>query len=263
MSTASEKLLVQHDGLVKTIIFNQPKKKNAVSVEMSQALLAEIERTAEDDSKVIILTGAGDDFCAGADLDPSLIAGGGGFNVTEFLRSTYNTLVLKMRSIDKPFIARVKGNAVGVGFNFALACDLVIAGENAKFSQIFTRIGLSSDGGGSYFLWEKLGHHRAFELLALGDMVPAEEAHRLGLINRVVPEAELDATVADYARRLSEGPGLAIAHTKANLRAAANEGLAAALEAEAVHQGKNFVSKDFFEGISAFLQKRKANFQGK
>jgi 2-(1,2-epoxy-1,2-dihydrophenyl)acetyl-CoA isomerase len=260
-ATSSDLIQVHTDGQVKTITLNHPKRKNAISAPMAYELTRIIRGLRDDDSRVIVLTGAGHDFCAGADLDPSLI-NGQSFDVTEFLRETYAPLVTEMRNLDKPFIAKVRGNCVGVGFNFAMACDLIYACDGSRFSQIFTKIGLSSDGGGAYFMLERLGYHKAFELMATHAMIKAPEALALGLINYSLSESVLDDAVDEMAHRLAEGPYLAIQHTKANLRAAQQGGLAAALETEAVNQGKNFQSKDFLEGIMAFLQKRPARFQG-
>ncbi|MEM7656380.1 MAG: enoyl-CoA hydratase-related protein [Bacteroidota bacterium] len=259
---ADGKILVSQTGHIKTITFNQPYKKNALSGDMAQALTQVIAETAEDDSRVVILTGAEKDFCSGADLDPRLV-GQGEFNVTDFLRQTYNPSILAMREMNKIFVAKVRGACVGVGFNFALGCDLIYASQNTKFNQIFTRIGFSSDGGGGYFMPAKLGYHKAFELMAFNKSITGEEAGELGLVNQVFADAELDQAVQDISVALAEGPFLAIQHTKANIRTGMNEGLAAALEVEAVNQGKNIVSHDFMEGISAFLQKRKPKFKGK
>jgi 2-(1,2-epoxy-1,2-dihydrophenyl)acetyl-CoA isomerase len=263
MDTTSSTDLIQvsTQGRIKTITLCNPKRKNAISAPMAYLLLEHIREARDDDSRVVILTGEGRDFCAGADLDPSLV-NGQGFDVTAFLRETYAPLVTEMRNMNKPFIAKVRGNCVGVGFNFAMACDLIYASEDARFSQIFTKIGLSSDGGGAYFMLERLGYHRAFELMATHAMLKAPEAEQMGLINTCVIEDVLDETVSEMANNLADGPYLAIQHTKANLRAAQQGGLQAALESEAINQGKNFQSKDFLEGIMAFLQKRPARFQG-
>ena len=253
-------ILVSQHNRVKTISIHQPTKKNAINRDMSRKLLEVMQESAGDDSRVIILTGSGSDFCAGADLDPSTLQGG--FDVTEFLRTVYNPLVLCIRNMNKPVIAKAAGSCVGVGFNFAMACDMVFASETAKFSQIFTRIGLSTDGGGAYFMLERLGYHKAFELMATGAIVDAEEAEKLGLVNRVMPEAELDAFVNETAAMLANGPFLAISHNKSNLRAALDGGLEAALDQEAVNQGKNFKSRDFMEGVMAFIQKRQPAWKG-
>jgi len=254
-------LLVSLKNGIKTITFNQPEKRNAISSKMATLFRDAVLASKEDESRAIILQGSGNHFCAGADLNPASNSGEK-FEVSTFLRKTYNPLVSAMRKMDKPFIAKVRGNCVGVGFSFALACDLVYISEDARFSQIFTKIGLSSDGGGSYFMQEKLGYKKAFELMAFHEFISAQEAERLGLVNKVLLSGELDSYVQSQAERIVNGPYLAIQRTKSNLRAGILHGLDAALEQEAENQGLNFKSKDFMEGVSAFLQKRKANFKG-
>lgn len=256
-----EKILVEQHGWIKTITLNQPKKKNAISNSMAYTLKDMILACKDDDSRVIILTGAEKDFCAGADLDPNLLKGQG-FDVQKFLQETYNPMVTAMREMDKVFIAKIRGNCVGAGFNFALACDLVYGSDTARFSQIFSRIGLSSDGGGAYFLPRKVGYHKAFELMATGRMIQAEEAKDLGIVNEILPDTELDEKVDQLANQLANGPFQAIVHAKQNVNMGMNGTLPEALELEAANQGKNFVSKDFFEGVFAFLQKRPAKFIG-
>lgn len=247
-------------GFIKTLTISNPSRKNAMSGAMARQLLALVLETRDDDSRVIILEGDGKDFCAGADLDPSSLQGG--FDVAEFLRSTYNPLVQAIRDMDKIFIAKVRGVAVGVGFNFALACDLVYAAETARFSQIFTQIGLSTDGGGAYFMLERMGYHRALELMLTHRMISGAEAGQWGIINQACPDEELDEIVEKMAALIAHGPFTALRNTKANVRAAARGGLAAAVEQEAVSQGENFRTKDFFEGVAAFLHKRKPTFKG-
>jgi 2-(1,2-epoxy-1,2-dihydrophenyl)acetyl-CoA isomerase len=140
---------------------------------------------------------------------------------------------------------------------------MVFASDNAMFSQIFTNIALSSDAGGAYFMAHALGYKKAYELMVTAAKVPATEAHALGLINRALPDAELDAFVADLATHLATGPLVALKHTKANLREAVTGTLVSTLELEAVHQGKNAKTQDFMEGLMAFMQKRKPNYKGK
>jgi 2-(1,2-epoxy-1,2-dihydrophenyl)acetyl-CoA isomerase len=168
-----------------------------------------------------------------------------------------------MRQLGKPIIARIHGHAVGVGCNYALACDLLIASEQAKFAQIFVKIGLMPDGGSTYFLPRLVGYHKAFELMATGDIISAQEALSLGLVNRVVAYEELDATVDAMAARLAASPGVALAKIKAGLNYGEKHDLAAALDFEAVNQGDCFRSEDFREGVAAFLEKRRASFKGK
>jgi len=261
MSDTTPSILVSREGHIETLTIHNPKRKNAISNGMAKELKTAIANAIESDSRVIILKGSGRDFCAGADLDPNLL-NGEPFDVTEFLESTYTPIVTGMRESNKPFIAEVHGNCVGVGFNFAMACDLVYASTDARFSQIFTKIGLSSDGGGAFFMLERMGYHKAFELMATHAFLNAEEAKQLHVVNEVIPADSLTETVNQMATRLASGPYLAIQHTKANLRAAQQGGISAALHSEAENQGVNFKSSDFMEGIMAFLQKRPAKFKG-
>jgi len=259
---ASDKLLVTLEDGIKRITLNRPERRNAVDTETIELLHEAIQRSAEDASRVIILTGAGDAFCAGADLQISDGRDIRDVDVTASLRQHTNPTIIAMRQLAKPIIARIHGHAVGVGCNYALACDLLIASEQAKFAQIFVRIGLMPDGGSTYFLPRLVGYHKAFELMALGDIINAREALSLGLVNRVVPYEELDTTVNALAMRLAASPGIALAKIKAGLNQGETSDLSAALEFEAVNQAACFGSQDFREGVTAFLEKRQANFKG-
>lgn len=260
---ASDKLLVTLEDGIKRITINRPERRNAVDLETLALLHEAIQRSAEDASRVIILTGAGDAFCAGADLQISGERDIRDVDVTASLREHTNPTVIAMRELAKPIIARVHGHAVGVGCNYALACDLLVASEQAKFAQIFVKIGLMPDGGSTYFLPRLVGYHKAFELMATGDILSASEALSLGLVNRVVPYEELDTTVNALAVRLAASPAVALAKIKAGLNHGETGDLRAALDFEAVNQAACFRSEDFREGVTAFLEKRKANFQGK
>jgi len=260
---ASGKLLVALENGIKRITFNRPDRRNAVDSETISLLQQEILRSAEDESKVIILTGAGDAFCAGADLQASEGINIRDIDVTASLRERTNPTILAMRQLTKPIIARVHGHAVGVGCNYALACDIIIASEQAKFGQLFVKIGLMPDGGSTYFLPRIVGYAKAFELMALGDVFSAQDALALSLVNRVVPFEELDATVDLVASRLAASPSIALAKIKAGLNYGEHSDLAGSLEFEAVNQADCFRSDDFREGVSAFIEKRKANFMGK
>lgn len=259
----SDKVVVTVSNGIRRITINRADRRNAVDPESIQLLLDAVRGAEADDSRVVVLTGAGDAFCAGADLQGSAPGEFEKKDVTKALREGVNPLILAMRSLRKPIIGRVHGHAVGVGCNMALACDLLIASDKALFSEIFVRIGLMPDGGGTYFLPRLVGYQKAFELMATGDIIDAAEAQRLGLVNRVVPYAELDATVEDLAGRLASGPAVSIARIKEGLNRALHGNLAEALEFEAVNQGECFRSADFVEGVAAFLQKRKAVFTGK
>jgi 2-(1,2-epoxy-1,2-dihydrophenyl)acetyl-CoA isomerase len=259
----SDKLLVAVDAGVKRITINRPARRNSVDAETVELLYEEIQRSAEDASKVIILTGMGDAFCAGADLQATSEKEIKSFDVTAALRSRTNPTILAMRSLKKPIIARIHGSAVGVGCNYALACDLLVCSDQAKLGQVFVKIGLMPDGGSTYFLPRLVGYAKAFELMALGDLIGAQEALALGLVNRVVPFDELDATVDKMAARLAAAPSIALAKIKEGINHGERADLGAALEFEAVNQDACFHSDDFVEGVRAFLEKRKPSFQGK
>ncbi len=260
----SDKLLVTLENGVKRITFNSPSRRNSVDNQTIKAFSEAIKQSADDQTRVVVITGAGDSFCAGADLqsiNPSEAAATQ--DVTTLLREGVNPGIMAMRELPKPIIARVHGHAAGVGCNYALASDIIIASDQAFFGQVFVKIGLMPDGGGTYFLPRLVGYHKAFELMALGDPIPAQQAFEIGMVNRVVPFAELDTTVNALADRLAASPGIALAKIKAGLNSGLRSDLASALEFEAVNQGDCFRSADFKEGVAAFLQKRKAAFTGK
>jgi 2-(1,2-epoxy-1,2-dihydrophenyl)acetyl-CoA isomerase len=170
---------------------------------------------------------------------------------------------MAMRSLPKPIIARVHGSAVGLGCNYALACDLIVASPESFFGQAFVKIGLMPDGGSTYFLPRLVGYAKAFELMATGDMISADDAYRIGMVNRVVPAEKLDETVDQLAARLARGPAIALARIKAGLNHGLQADLAGALDFEAVNQDGCFHSADFVEGVAAFLEKRKPIFTGR
>ena len=260
MTDRDRKLLVTLEGGIKRITFNRPERRNSVDGEMIQSLLAAIRESTEDGTRVVILTGAGESFCAGADLAATSTRDIASYDVTAAIRENVNPTVLAMRSLSIPVIARVHGHAVGVGFNYALACDMILASEQALFGQVFIKIGLMPDGGSTYFLPRLVGYHKTFELMATGDQIDAQEALRLGIVNTVLPLEKLDSTVDALAARLAAAPRIALANIKAGLNREAQSELAAALDFEAVNQDACFHSQDFIEGVSAFMQKRKAVF---
>jgi 2-(1,2-epoxy-1,2-dihydrophenyl)acetyl-CoA isomerase len=261
----SEKILVSIDEhKIKTITINHPKAKNAVSASTLQLLKEKIDECEFDGTRVVILTGAEGNFCSGADLvDSNMTLNPKDFDITTYLKTKINPISLKIRELDIPFIAKVKGVAAGVGANFALACDMTFATPNAMFSQIFTNIGLSSDGGGSHYLVRTIGYQKAFELVTTAAKISGTEAHHLGMINNIIEENEIDAYVQNLAQNLANGAYLAIQRTKANLRTALESTLEETLEKEAENQAVNFKSDDLIEGIMAFIQKRKPKYKGK
>jgi 2-(1,2-epoxy-1,2-dihydrophenyl)acetyl-CoA isomerase len=265
-----ETLLYEVDQEVATITLNRPAVLNAISPQMIEELQA-VLNTVRDDAHVraVVLTGAGRGFCSGADLKarqrvqpseapPDAIQAG-----TERLRRTYNPLILAIRTIEKPFIASVNGVAAGAGCNLALACDIVLASNEARFGNVFVRIGLIPDCGGHFFLPRLVGFHKAAELMFTGDIIGAHEAERIGLINRVVPHTELAKQTRELAERLARGPTRAIGLCKRTLNVGITSDLAAVLDAEAEGQGLASHTEDHWEGVQAFLEKRPARFLGK
>jgi len=260
MKETAVKLLVSIEDGIKRITINRPERRNSVDGETVQMLLSAVKGSVSDGTRVVILSGTGDSFCAGADLAATSERDIEDFDVTKSLRDNVNPTILAMRALPVPIIARVHGHAVGVGFNYALACDLIVASEAALFGQVFVKIGLMPDGGGTFLLQHLVGYHKAFELMALGDIIDAEQALKLGIANQVVPSAELDATVDKLAARLAQAPKLAVEKIKAGLNHSTAAELASALDFEAVNQDSCFHSTDFIEGVRAFLEKRKPVF---
>jgi 2-(1,2-epoxy-1,2-dihydrophenyl)acetyl-CoA isomerase len=253
---ANERVVVTTEGSIKRITFNKPGRRNALDFEMFAAFAEAIRESANDASRVVVITGAGDSFCAGLDLSSISPAELASLDVAARMRELINPPVLQMRALRKPVVARINGTAVGIGFSYVLASDVRIASEDATFSQSFVRIGLMPDGGSSYLLPELVGRAKAFELMATGETLSAQDALRLGLVNRVVPASELDAAVDEIVARLAAAPQPALARIKAALGRTEQERLADALDFEAEGQADCFRSADFAEGVTAFLQKR-------
>jgi enoyl-CoA hydratase/carnithine racemase len=245
---------------VVTITLNRPEKKNAMNAVMFDELLAafrEVDGAASD--RVLVITGAGDAFCSGADLADRSRDQRPPLARLHWIAD----IVLALHRIPKPVIAKVNGVAVGAGMNLALGCDLIVASEQARFSEIFARRGLAVDFGGSWLLPRLIGMHRAKELAFFADIITAKEAADMGLINRVVPAGELDAFVKDWADRLAAGPPIALALSKRLLTNSLSMTMDEALEAEGMAQSVNITTEDAREALQAFLAKREPRFQGR
>ncbi|MDJ0864885.1 MAG: enoyl-CoA hydratase [Myxococcota bacterium] len=247
------------DGVV-TVTLARPEKKNAISSQMWDELGETFRAVAGSESdRVLVLTGSGGSFCAGADLTPD--PEDQKHQLDKMHR--YGWVGLALHEIPKPTIAQVNGIAVGAGLNLALGCDLVVAGESARFSEIFARRGLAIDLGGSWLLPRLVGMHKAKELALLGEIIGAGEAERIGIVNRVVPDDELDAFVADWAGRLAAGPPLALQMTKRMLTGAFSCSFSEALHQEAMAQSVTTASQDTREALEAFFAKRTPVFRGR
>ena len=247
------------EGIV-TVALHRPEKKNAIDAAMWNELLAVFREVAESASdRVLVLTGSGGAFCAGADLTP--VPGEPRHQLDRMHH--FGWVGLALHEIPKPTLAKINGVAVGAGLNLALGCDLIVAGESARFSEIFVRRGLAIDLGGSWLLPRLVGLHKAKELALLGDMLDAKEAERIGIVNRVVPDAELDAFVDDWARRLAAGPPLALQMTKRMLTMGLAMSFSEALHQEAMAQSVTGASEDTAEAMRAFFAKREPSFKGR
>jgi 2-(1,2-epoxy-1,2-dihydrophenyl)acetyl-CoA isomerase len=255
-----ETLLVERDAGIVTVTLNRPEKKNAANEQMWNDLLEVLTEVGDSDAdRVLVITGAGGAFCSGADLSSTDSLTRNGLARMRHIGS----VALALHRLPKPAIAKVNGVAAGAGCNLALGCDLIVASDTARFSEIFARRGLSVDFGGSWLLPRLVGLHKAKELALLADVIDAHEAERLGIVNRVVPAAELDAFVDDWARRLAAGPPMALSMTKTMLNNSLMVSMDQALEDEARSQSVNFSTKDFGEAIAAFVQKRDPSFEGR
>lgn len=253
----------RNDGVV-TVTMNRPHRKNAATATMLDELrrcFEEVERNPAD--RVLVLTGAGSDFCSGADLgDPDNPLREGGDPHLVQLRRAGDTVVALHR-LAKPTIARVDGVAVGIGMSLALGCDLIVASARARFSLIFSQRGLSLDGGSSWLLPRRIGSGRAKEVALFGRIHDADEAHHLGIVNRVVAVEELADAVGEWARRLADGPPLALSMTKTLLDHGWSATLAEAVEDEARCQALNLTTDDTAEAMAAFAEKRPPRFVGR
>ena len=258
-------VLEQRHEHIATLVMNRPERLNALNNELAMALNEALGRAGGDETvRVVVITGAGRAFCAGGDL--ALIGKGRQSGKTESLEPLLRSgmqAVLKMRTMMQPVIAAVNGAAAGAGMNIALAADIRIAAEEATFGQNFAKVGLFPDFGGTYFLPQLVGPSKAAELFYTGDMIDAQTALRLGIVNQVVPGAQLESEVTNLAMKIMQGPPVAIRAVKRALFGSEKKELAEALEHEVKEQMHCYLSKDCSEGIQAFFEKRQPNFQGK
>jgi 2-(1,2-epoxy-1,2-dihydrophenyl)acetyl-CoA isomerase len=251
-------------GLV-TITLDRPEKKNAIDAESWVALdRAFLDVATNPDDRALVLTGSGGNFSAGADLSGGKgkgLTGGPLQPIVQEMR-VVGDIILRLQRMPKPTLAKVDGVCVGVSLGLALACDLVLASDRARFSEIFAKRGLALDGGTSWLLPRRIGLHKAKELAFFADFVDAKEAESIGLVNKVVPAGELDAVAEEWGNRLAAGPTLALGLSKRLLDASSSVTLPQALEDEARCQHITYTSQDMREGIAAFLERREPRFSG-
>ncbi|HRP21549.1 MAG TPA: enoyl-CoA hydratase-related protein [Alicycliphilus sp.] len=254
-------LLVTRQDAIATLLFNRPEAMNALDVPTARALLAAMQDIAQDTSvRAVLLKGTGRAFVAGGDLatlqaDPVQGAAD--------LLAPLNQALLLLQGLNAPVIAQVHGAAAGAGLSLMLMCDFVLAAEGTKFNLAYINLGTSCDVGASWALPRLVGLRRALEIAMLGEGFGADEALRLGLINRLLPAAELEDAARAFAQRLASGPTLAYGHMRRLLRAGLDHDLATQLQAEAHAFDACAHSHDLREGINAFLAKRRPQFSGK
>ncbi|WP_354697802.1 1,2-epoxyphenylacetyl-CoA isomerase [Paraconexibacter sp. AEG42_29] len=256
--------LWRDDGAAK-IELARPEALNAWNAQLSADLIAALAVVTHDpDARAVCFTGAGRAFCSGADLKDAggTVTPAGKPDLYSALVARYHPVITAVRALDKPVVAAVNGGAVGIGLSLALACDYVIAAEDAYFLLAFVNIGLVPDGGASAFVAARVGLARATEMAMLGEQVGAADAERWGLINRVVPAADLAAEAEKITHRLAKGPTASYAGTKRLMNAWLLSGWQDQLELEARTQQEMAGTEDFVEGVMAFMQKRPTAFKG-
>lgn len=255
--------VVEDSGIV-TITLNRPDKLNALVGHMRRDLAEALEQAGSDRLvRVVVITGAGRAFCAGGDLERAAELMDRN-DSEEFARllGAARRVVTAIRQMTKPVVASINGSAAGAGCNLALACDLRIAASSATFTQSFVKIGFHPDWGGTYFLPRLVTANKACEMFFLGDPVDAAEAHRLGLVNWVVPDGELEEATRKLAERLRDAPPISVAAAKQAIYLSGTEELESMLRYEVEAQMRCFESRDGKEGVRAFLEKRDPRFTG-
>ena len=263
----SQDLLESVKDGVATLTLNRPDRLNAMSVEMLDAMLEALPRLADDTSVgVVIVTGAGRGFCAGGDVKAMAegreMSGDTLEERAQGLRSKMETSRW-LHEMPKPTIAMVRGAAAGAGLSLALACDLRVASDTARFATAFARVGYSGDFGGSWFLTQLVGTAKARELYYTAEVIDAKQALALGLVNRVVPDVRLEEETMALAARLARGPSVAFRYMKRNMNAAESASLKEMLDLEAWHHSRTGMTEDHREAARAFVEKREPHFKGR
>ena len=263
---APETLIVEQHEHVSKITLNRPSALNAINDQMGRELLASLKEVEKNETvRCLVITGAGRAFSAGEDVSGLKERYGGGEHPSlgDHLRKKYHPIITRIRSIEKPVVARLNGIAAGSGASIALACDIRVASEEAGLKQAFIGMGLVPDSGSSYFLTHMIGPGRALELIMTGRTIPATEAEQLGLIHKVVPAAELEKHTDELAHRLATGPTKALGLSKRIVNMVTSLELPEAMEYEALNQDIAGRTSDHFEAVKAFLEKRQPKFLGK
>lgn len=254
-------ILFEIKNSIAFITLNRPEKFNAFNRDMALSLQKVLDECENNNIiRCVFITGAGKAFCAGQDLTEIIDPEGPG--MAKILAEHYNPIIVKIRELNKPVLAAVNGVAAGAGANIALCCDVVVAAQSASFIQAFSKIGLIPDSSGTFFLPRLIGMQKASAFMMLADKISAEEAGRIGMIYKVFPDSTFKEEAEKIATTLAESPTKGLAYTKQALNKSLQQNLEQQLQTEDELQQKAALTKDFGEGISAFLAKRKAKFTG-
>ncbi len=251
----------RQDGLA-FVRLNRPDAMNALNCAMARDLLEVCERCEEPDVRAMVVSGAGRAFSAGGDLKEIEARVSAGERMEEFLWPDYQRALARLHEVRCPTVAAVHGFAVGAGCDIALACDIRLAATSASFGQVYSRVGLAPDCGGTFFLPRVVGSAKALELILTGEVIDAATALSIGLVRSVHPDESLMEEATALGRSLAEGPTLALCAAKKLVRRSGGLDVGAALRAEAAAQAETSASADFREGLAAFLDKRTPRFKG-
>ena len=260
-----EHVLLNKKDHIATITLNRPEKLNAFGGRMRQEISEVVNDACGDpDVRVIVITGAGKAFCVGGDVTEFVSGQTKALTETSLSeRPAMSKIVLALNQVDKPVIAAVNGVAAGGGVNLALSCDIRIASEKARFGQVFTRRGVYPDWGGIYFLPRLVGYAKAAELIFSGEVIDAQEAYKVGMVNKVVPHDQLMEVVREMAERIAKNAPIPISFAKRGLQNFNKWDLAQALDYESYVISVTMKTEDMKEGFTAFLEKREPNFKGR
>jgi 2-(1,2-epoxy-1,2-dihydrophenyl)acetyl-CoA isomerase len=264
MTTNDTVLQDLKSGLL-TITMNRPERRNALNADLTRGLVDAARRAADDpEVRAVLLKGAGGTFCVGGDVK-AMAEGKAQLAFEAKVTSLRERMEVSriLHQMQKPVVAQIEGAAAGAGLSIALACDLRIAAESAKITTAFAKVGLSGDFGGTYFLTQLLGSAKARELYLTSPLLTAKEAHALGIVTRVVPDAEVEAAAHELALSLAQGPTVTLGYIKRNINNAETGSLEACFDAEALHHSRCSETADHKEAAKAFVEKRQPVFQGK
>ena len=262
---SNDMVLQQLEGGLLTITMNRPERKNALNPDMVAGLVEAARRAADDpEVRAVLFKGAGGSFCVGGDVK-SMAAGRAPLPFEVKMANLRRGMEVSriLHQMPKPVVAQLDGAAAGAGLSMALSCDLRVASESCKITTAFAKVGLSGDYGGTYFLTQMLGSAKARELYLLSPVLTAQEALALGMLTRVVADAEIDAAAFELAMSLAQGPSVTLGYIKRNLNNAEHLSLEACFDGEAMHHARSSETADHKEAAKAFVEKRQPVFEGR